>query len=221
MKPIKLALLFLFLMIGMNTNAQTKKVKFKNKKAMTLAETKEKMTGDWKSITPEIRPSAQKNEDGTLKPFYLSRRFKYNADGTFELEITNFADAFGKLALAKLLIKGHAEFQGEHEIAAGAQKVDFTADIAYEVTPLHPGFLDLLNKLAVNGFEKWELNGTQSIFKKAFLPFGLAEGQVFKEFDLVYVNNDMLFWGARNVDGRGFDMEANRPTNLQIPMVRE
>lgn len=45
--------------------------------------------------------------------------------------------------------------------------------------------------------------------------------EIFKEFDLVYLNNDMLFWGARNVDGRGFDTEANRPTNLQIPMVRE
>jgi hypothetical protein len=30
----------------------------------------------------------------------------------------------------------------------------------------------------------------------------------------------MLFWGARNVDGRGFDKEENRPTNLQIPLVR-
>jgi hypothetical protein len=29
----------------------------------------------------------------------------------------------------------------------------------------------------------------------------------------------MLFWGARNVDGRGFDTEANRPTYLQIPLV--
>ena len=52
-------------------------------------------------------------------------------------------------------------------------------------------------------------------------PFGLAEGQVFKEYDLVYILNDMMFWGARNVDGRGFDTEENRPTNLQIPMVRQ
>jgi len=30
-----------------------------------------------------------------------------------------------------------------------------------------------------------------------------------------------LFWGARNIDGRGFDSEPNRPTNLQIPLVRK
>jgi hypothetical protein len=27
--------------------------------------------------------------------------------------------------------------------------------------------------------------------------------------------------GARNVDGRGLDEEENRPTNLQIPLVRK
>jgi len=47
-----------------------------------------------------------------------------------------------------------------------------------------------------------------------------GRGQNFMEFDLVYVNYDMLFWGARNIDGRGFDKEENRPTNLQIPLVR-
>jgi hypothetical protein len=31
----------------------------------------------------------------------------------------------------------------------------------------------------------------------------------------------LLFWGARNIDGRGFDTEQNRPTNLQIPLIRK
>jgi hypothetical protein len=53
------------------------------------------------------------------------------------------------------------------------------------------------------------------------VPFGLAEGKNFMEFDLVYLNHDLLFWGARNIDGRGFDKEENRPTNLQIPLVRK
>lgn len=48
-----------------------------------------------------------------------------------------------------------------------------------------------------------------------------AAGKKFMEYDLVYLAHGMLFWGARNVDGRGFDTEQNRPTNLQIPMVRK
>jgi hypothetical protein len=177
--------------------------------------------GEWTSITVEVRPSAQKNVDGTLKPFYLTRVFKYNTNNGFELEVTNYADALGKWPLAKMLIKGHVIWQGEHSIATGAYKVDFIADEAYEVTPLHSGFLDLLNKLASQGFNEWKLNESQSIFKKSFLPFGLAEGQIFKEFDLMYVHNDLLFWGARNIDGRGFDTEENRPVNLQIPLERK
>ena len=28
------------------------------------------------------------------------------------------------------------------------------------------------------------------------------------EYDLVYLRGDLLFWGARNIDGRGFDTRA-------------
>ncbi|MBM7043895.1 MULTISPECIES: hypothetical protein [Rhizobium] len=79
---------------------------------------------------------------------------------------------------------------------------------------------DLLNQVATQTYEKWEVGHAQSIFGKTFVPFGLTAGKNFMEYDLVYLSHDMLFWGARNVDGRGFDTEHNRPTNLQIPLVR-
>jgi len=137
---------------------------------------------DWASVAAEVRPSANKHPDGTLKPFYLKREFKYLDGDRFELSI---------------------------------------ADEGYEVTPLIQGFADLLNQIAANGYRKWQVNDTQSVFGKAFPPFGLNEGKNFMEFDLVYLSHDMLFWGARNVDGRGFDKEENRPTNLQIPLARK
>ena len=175
---------------------------------------------EWVSIAPELRPSSIKNADGSLKPFYLTRAFKYSADDTFELEIINSADAYGKIPLVRIVIKGHIIWQGDHPIAAGAQKVNFIADRAYEVTPLALGFADAMNQVASKGFNRWEVNMMQSVMGKAFAPFGLAEGQTFAEYDLIYIYDDMLFWGARNVDGRGFDTEENRPTNLQIPLVR-
>ena len=177
--------------------------------------------GEWISIAPEVRPSSIKNPDGSIKPFYLTRAFKYSVDDTFELEIINSADAYGKISLVRIVIKGHIVWQGDHPIAAGAQKVNFIADEAYEVTPLAQGFADAMNQVASKGFNKWEVNSMQSIMSKAFAPFGLAEGQTFAEYDLIYVYDNMLFWGARNVDGRGFDTEENRPTNLQIPLVRQ
>jgi len=177
--------------------------------------------GEWTSIAPEIRPSSIKNADGTLKPFYLTRVFKYIPGDKFELLVTNSAYAYGKIPLVKINIKGRMVWQGSHPIAEDAQKVDFIADEAYEVTPLLQGFADAMNKLATNGYNKWEVNQMQSIFKKAFAPFGLTDGQIFAEYDLIYIYNDMMFWGARNIDGRGFDKEENRPTNLQIPLIRK
>jgi len=193
----------------------------KKEKIMNTEQIKEFMqSGEWVSIAPELRPSSIKNVDGSIKPFYLTRAFKYSTDDTFELEIINSVDAYGKIPLVRIVIKGHIVWQGDHPIAAGAQKVNFIADTAYEVTPLVQGFADAMNQVASKGFDKWELNGMQSVMGKAFAPFGLAEGQTFAEYDLIYIYDNMLFWGARNVDGRGFDTEENRPTNLQIPLVR-
>jgi hypothetical protein len=184
-----------------------------------VAKINEAMLGNWESVAPEIRPS--KNPDGSLKPFYLKRAFKYQSSDRFELEVVNSADPYGAMPLARIKIGGHMLWRGPHPIAPGAQKVDFVADEAYEVTPLAQGFADILNKVASAGYAPWAVNSPQSIFGKAFAPFGLKEGINFMEYDLVYLRGDLLFWGARNVDGRGFDTEQNRPTNLQIPLIRK
>ena len=188
---------------------------------MTIEHIKAALVGNWASIAPEVRPSSAKNPDGSLKPFYLKRAFKYLDGDAFALTVVNSADPQGAVPLVRILIKGHMLWRGPHPIASDAQKVDFMADLAYEVTPLHQGFVDVLNKVASDGYAPWAVNGTQSIFGKTFVPFGLTAGTHFMEFDLVYISHGMLFWGARNIDGRGFDKEENRPTNLQIPLVRQ
>ena len=188
---------------------------------MNVEQIQQALVGNWASLATEVRPSAGKNADGSLKPFYLRREFKYASGDRFELTIVNSADSNGAVPLARIFIRGHMLWRGPHPIAAGAQKVDFVADEAYDVTPLVQGFADVLNQVATKGYAKWEVNGTQSVFGKSFAPFGLVEGRHFMEYDLVYLNRNMLFWGARNIDGRGFDKEENRPTNLQIPLVRK
>ncbi len=185
---------------------------------MTADQIKKTSLGNWESITVELRPSSAKNADGSLKPFFLTRSFSLFPGDRFELIVTNYADSFGKIPLAKMFINGHTEWLGEHPIIAGAQKVNFAADEEYTVTPLLQGFADILNQYT-KGFNQWKVGETQSIFRKAFAPFGLSEGQVFKEYDLIHVLNDLMFWGARHIDGRGFDKEENRPTNLQIPLI--
>src|SRR5438477_12388624 len=98
---------------------------------MTTEQIKQSIQAEWASIAPELRPSGTKNLDGSIKPFYLTRAFSYSADDTFALEVTNLADAYGKIPLVRIVIKGHIVWQGDHPIAAGAQKVKFIADLAY------------------------------------------------------------------------------------------
>jgi hypothetical protein len=185
---------------------------------MNVDEIKAALLGTWVSIAPEVRPS--KNPDGTIKAFYLTRSFVYRSEDRFELAVTNYGDPFGKVPLARIDLGGHMLWRGEHPIARGAQKVDFIADASYAVAPLAQGFADVLNKVAADGYARWEVGAKQDILGKSFAPFGLVKGTNFMEYDLVHIAHGMLFWGARNVDGRGFDTEANRPTNLQIPLVR-
>ena len=216
------ALLLLIIVLGIINSSIAQKIESNNtlnNPSMTIEQVKKESIGHWQSITTEIRPSNNKNPDGTLKPFYLRRDFVLAADNTFELTVTSFADHYGKVPLAKIYIKGQMEWRGAHPVAEGAQKVDYTASIEYTVTPLHQGFVDILNSVT-RGYDLWKPGKSQSILKKDFAPFGLSAGQIFKEYDLIYLYDGMMFWGARNIDGRGFDTEENRPTNLQIPLVR-
>ena len=210
----------LFLVIALTACSAMPVTHTPSTEPMTIETTPKTIAGDWTSVAPEVRPSAQKNADGSIKPFYLVRTFSALPHDAFELAIVNSADAYGKVPLAKIVIRGHMHWRGEHPIGAGAQKVDFVADEAYEVTPLLTGFADVLNKVARDGYAPWVVGQPQSVFGKTFVPFGLVAGTNFMEHDLVLLSHGMLFWGARHVDGRGFDSEQNRPTNLQIPLMR-
>ena len=217
-KAIRSSLLFFLVIGGAAAQSPLNQPRASGMETDT-AKIKEAMLGNWESIAPEIRPS--KNPDGSLKPFYLKRAFKYLPSDRFEFEVVNSADPYGAVPLARIKIGGHMLWRGAHPIASGAQKVDFIADESYEVTPLAQGFADVLNKVASAGYAPWAVNTPQSIFGKNFVPFALKEGTNFMEYDLVYLRGDLLFWGARNIDGRGFDSEQNRPTNLQIPLIRK
>src|SRR2546429_3504977 len=84
---------------------------------------KQAMLGNWESIAPEVRPSAAKNADGSLKPFYLTRAFNYLPSDRFELDIVNSADPYGAVPLARIRIVGHMLWQGPPPIAPGRQEV--------------------------------------------------------------------------------------------------
>jgi hypothetical protein len=183
---------------------------------MTAEQIKQFIQGEWASIATELRPSAA---TGKVQPFYVYRTFKFSSD-KFECAVINTADAGGKVPLVKIVIKGYIVIQDENQVAGGAYNVDYIADEAYEVTPLHPGFADAINRAPGHDLNKWEVNVMQDVKGKAFVPFGLTD-EIYVDYDLVYIKNDLLFMGAKHVDGRAFDKPENRPTNLQVPLMRK
>lgn len=177
--------------------------------------------GKWVSISPELRPSISKNAAGDILPFYLTRSFTYSADDVFECTVINYADPSAKIPLVDITIKGHLVWLGEHPLTEGAYNLNYVADISYEITPLNQAFADAINKIPNSTLNKWELNKTQDVKGKAFPAFGLTEGQIYIDYDLIYIYDNLLFNGSKNVDGRAFDKPENRPTNLQVPLVRK
>jgi hypothetical protein len=178
-------------------------------------------SGQWVSITTELRPSSNKSATGEIQPFYCSRVFTYDPGDRFACVVVNYADAQGKVPLVSIAIRGHNAWQGAHPVAADAYNLDYIADEAYEVTPLHPGFAAVANRFPATGLQNWEVNVTQDLLGKAFPLFSLVEGQTYVDYDLIYLYDGLLFNGSKHVDGRAFDRPENRPTNLQIPLIRQ
>lgn len=190
--------------------------------SMTQAEVKQIITGsEWESIAVELRPSKDRQNPGNIQPLYMYRTFTFTQDDTFTCAAVNYADAGGKVPLVSIAIKGHNVWQGPHPVKEGAYSLDYVADELYEITPLHAGFAAAANSIPVDGLSKWEVNVPQDVKGKAFPLFGLIEGQIYVDYDLVYVLNDLLFMGSKHVDGRAFDTAANRPTNLQVPLRKK
>src|SRR5437763_2539014 len=204
---IKASLFFLLMLTGIGGAAAQSPSNHRRASGMEadVPKIKEAMLGNWESIAPEVRPSAGKNADGSLKPFYLKRAFKYLPSDRFELEIVNSADPYGAVPLARIKIGGHMLWRGAHPIAHGAQKVDFVADESYEVTPLAQGFADVLNKVASDGYGAWAVNMPQNVFGKSFVPFSLKKGTNFMEEDLELLCGGMVFRGVSSSDVEGID----------------
>ncbi len=153
---------------------------------MTPEQIKQTIQGsEWVSITTELRPSTSKSATGEIPPFYCSRVFTYAPEDRFACTVINYADPNGKVPLVKIVIKGHNAWQGKHPLAEGAYNLDYIADEAYEVTPLHPGFAAIANKFPGAGLNIWEVNVMQDVKGKAFSLFSLVEGQTYVDYDLI------------------------------------
>ena len=190
------------------------------KDPITLEEVKAYTLGEWKSLSVELRPSEDRTGSGTVNPTYLKRHFKYLEGNKFVGTITLFADNYGQMPLMEFEFKGQLRWYDAHPIAEGAYSLDYILDEGFGVTPLHEQAAQMLNMAPVEGIPPFVVGVKQDILKKAFPMFHIVEDQVVVDHDLIYFKNELLFMGAKHVDGTPFDQPDRRPHQLQIPLVR-
>ena len=188
---------------------------------VSAEEVKRYARGEWESLSIELRPTEDRAGTGKINPTFLTRYFKFLPDDKFEGTITMFADNYGKAPLMKFEFKGKVRWGGPHPIADGAYEIDYILDEGFALTPLNPLAAEMLNQMPVAGIDPFEVGRRQDILKKPFPLFNIVQDQIVTDYDLIYFKNDMLFMGAKHVDGTPFDEPDRRPHQLQIPLARK
>ena len=191
-----------------------------NNTPRTLDDLKAAILGTWASIAVELRPTEDRLGTGRIEPTYLTRSFTYGPDDTFTGVITLFADNYGMAPLFDFTFRGHLRWHGPHPIADGAFAVDYVLDMGFDVTPQNAQAAAMLNTMPAEGVLPFEAGVTQDILHKPFPLFNMVEGQTVVDYDLLYLRDGMLFFGAKHVDGTPFDAPEHRPHQLQVPLVR-
>lgn len=185
------------------------------------------MKGHWKSIACELRPQSGKPGE-PVQSSWVTRDFTFDGTGKFKATIVTYADQFCEMPMNEFNFSGHAEIGGISRAAPSAREITYTLDESLSIKPRAQMVVDMMAKLPPKacGDEPYQLNVAQSIFKKScVLLNNIDSGQVVKDHDLIYLHGQgryqMLFMGAKHVDGSGFYKPENRPkSGLQVPMMR-
>lgn len=185
------------------------------------------MKGHWKSIACELRPQSGKPGE-PVQSSWVTRDFTFDGTGKFKATIVTYADQFCGVPMNEFNFSGHAEMGGTSRAAAGAREITYVLDESLNITPRAQMVVDMMAQLPPKacGDEPYRLNVAQSILKKScVLLNNIDSGQVVKDHDLIYLHGQgryqMLFMGAKHVDGSGFYKPENRPkSGLQVPLVR-
>lgn len=185
------------------------------------------MKGRWKSIACELRPQSGKPGE-PVQASWVTRDFTFDGTGNFKATIVTFADQFCEAPMNEFNFSGHAEIGGASRAAPGAREITYVLDESLSITPRAQMVVDMMAQLPPKacGDDPYKLNTPQSILRKScILLNNIDSGQVVKDHDLIYLHGQgryqMLFMGAKHVDGTGFYKPENRPkSGLQVPMAR-
>ncbi|MEM8851802.1 MAG: hypothetical protein AAGE03_17435 [Pseudomonadota bacterium] len=195
---------------------------------LSLDGLKTRLVRTWTSISCEMRPQANA-QDPTLAPdpSYLTRDFVYDAEDGFEANITVYADSACAVPAVSYDFAGRIVWHDPNPAAPGAWSQDYVLDRRLDLTVLAPPMADQLNALpdGACGDGPFVVGETRDILGKPCALLRFVDGNPYVvDHDLLHVRQDtpdMLFMGAKHVDGTGFYYAENRPVvGLQQPLIR-
>lgn len=194
----------------------------------SLAGLKSRILGQWISIACEVRP--QQNADNPQlapSPTYLKRNFTYVAEDVFSATITVYADPACTVPAASYDFAGTLVWHGRNPAVEGAWSQDYVLNTKLELTVLAPPMAAQLNQLPEGacGEGPFQTGERRDILGKPCVLLKFPENSKFVvDHDFLYVpasSPDLLFMGAKHVDGTGFYFPENRPqVGLQQPLIR-
>ncbi|MEM8950010.1 MAG: hypothetical protein AAGC99_11830 [Pseudomonadota bacterium] len=187
-----------------------------------------RIVGTWASIACEMRPQQDAENPGNAPtPTYLTQDFTYDADGGFSASITVFADQACSIPAMSYDFAGDVVWHSSNPAVEGAWSQDYVLNRKLELTVLAVPVAERLNQLSDGacGEGDFVVGETKDILGKPCALLRFVEGSRFViDHDFLYVREDtpnMLFMGAKHVDGTGFYVPENRPkTGLQQPLIR-
>lgn len=194
----------------------------------SLAGLKQRIVGQWVSIACELRPQPNAADPSAAPtPTYLTRDFTYAADGGFTATIAVFLDPACETPATSFDLAGHVVWHDRNPAADGAWSQDYVLDQKLEMTVHAEPAAAQLNGLSPGacGDGPFEVGVARDILGKPCALLRFVEGAKYVvDHDFLYVRADtpnMLFMGAKHVDGAGFYVPENRPiVGLQQPLIR-
>lgn len=174
------------------------------------------LDGTFASISCEVRP--QPNPDGSIGEWWLTRRLTI-AENRIEAEFTTYAGPGCNVPLQRLDFAGQVEIVADSDVMEGAVDANLTIDEYVRLTPFADDFAAYLNT-GTCGAGNWATGETQDIQETGCAPIGLPPGNVTIEYEVLAVEGDHIYFGARPVDGSFITSPDLRPHALLVPARR-
>jgi hypothetical protein len=173
--------------------------------------TRENMIGKWESISGEVRPNPWGGK-------YFLKRYFDNKKDSANTNLVFYTDETYNVLNMTIQVKGPYHFVQPSEFAKGAVEADFEFS-SIAVTPHNQAMVDMLNGMSAAYLKPWSINLTQQVDTPGHGIMGIIVGE-YKEYDLVKVDGDLLYYGERPADGSAPDKVEKRAKALQVPLKK-